>query len=915
LALPTAASQKDLSAADADLIEIALTTLNSLDKLRDLLRTRSKALKILDKRLSWEDYFANVQADLALVLSELPKFIAKARWTSPPEPSTSTSAVQRQNRFSSTVSPATALPQSSSSTSSAMSRTMRSEILALDLAHNKSRIKTLVHTLSSCGKAVEELMDQHPVPEIWLDKQDALEGDVHLEIDDLTEFLPKPPKVTPFLPQIVNQWRKADEFHQTARAIRNEAASLHRELDEAVLKLPERKRAASFGRTVASLQARSAHLREDIVTKTPRPLHSRVADQPQENERVIAELLAALGEANERLDKAATASATYGFAAEALERSRRVREDAQICVDRLVVLVPELDAFLVVLDDERCLTPDEEEPSRRKKGEEARAEVEEKEVEVDSITRRASECLVELQRARVDPNVRRDLKEVVQGLADSLARALEAARRRRQIEERCDKARAYASELKDADIQLAALAQLVEQELAVARRDTNGKGKEKEREWSDEAVVKLGEVSKTVDDSLGSSESLEGLAPRLRGHLELEADRVRFDVGIVKERVAALLRVRRQTDALDDMEREAAVLHAVIADLSGQLREAAAVPREADQAREESLTDQVPRVGADVNRFIDSLASRLPLVSSNSPSSSSSGHPRLPPARQPHQHHHRRVSSRRVSQSAVNPLATLVDAAASADDFESLDRTARNVANSTAAGLAGALDDLGNASRGLDWARQVRRFNGVLEAHDGSCSALDSELRDGAAAEEERRSLTDLHKAASEEVAALSRTRIKLETLGLDNAAAAAEATGQALFREREERLVTLEEKAGMLVRAVEDAMDAEAKREAEARRLKEEAERLKREEDGRIAGWEERIRWTEEKVRGAESVLESLESELTELASRVVVPGRDWTRKVSWRGVCTRVGRCCIEVWTLFVDTGPVRARRARCR
>jgi hypothetical protein len=856
-----AASQKNLSPADTDLIEIALTTLFSLDTLRQLLRDRSEVLQLLDRRLEWEEMLGNVEAERAFILAEVPKFIVKARWVRPLEPVVRPHHHHHHHHQRHAPGSPTQSQSTTATTSSAMSRMMRSEILALDLAKLTPRLNNLVHSaLPKCAKALDALIDcsPTPVPDAWLDRQDALEANLRLETEGLTTFLA----------ELVRQWRRADEFHHSTKSIRDEATSLHRDVEEALLKLPERARAGSFRETVGSLRTRSTKLRKAIMVETPRPIHARVADQSTVNGEVVAALLAALDDANKALELVAAASDTYSFASEALERAMSVQVEAQTCLDRLAYLASELDGFLVVLEDERCLAPDDEEPARRRKGEEARAEVESKAVEADAIMKRASESLVELQKARVDPNVRRDLKDVIQGLSDSLSKALDAAKRRRKAEETCDVARAYANKVQQVHAELSALAQLVEQEVVAARwspsSSNDQKGKGKARDWSDEVVGRIGDVSKTVEASL-ASQLLDGLAPRLRGHLEFEADNVRADVQAVDQRVGFLLRLRRQTIALDDIEQEAAQLQSGVVQLSQELRSQAL---KGLFAYEEASGSQ-SQIEEDAIRFIESLPSRVPLVSTQS----------LPARKVSEQSRaHRRVSSRRVSQSVLGGQSTTSNGVAS-DEPESLDRTARNVANSNAAALSGALDDLQVARRELEWARKIYGFDGVLDEHEAALSALNADFRDFIAGEKEELRLTDLHVVASERVAALSRTRVELDTLKLE--VSADDGPSARLFREREARLTTIEETAKALVRDVENAMDLEAKREAEARRLQEEEDRRKQEVEQRRAAWDERVGWVGDKLFAGENALKALEADLDTLKS-VLVEGADFTRTVS---------------------------------
>ena len=170
-----AAAQRNLSPADTDLIEVALTTIYALDKLLHLLRDRSDNLELLDIRMTWEERRKIAWTELRSLIPELSSFLeTRARWSpsvyerhededneSPPTDRL-TLPQPTLRRRGSTVSLASAASDASIP-SLGISRGERfklAELLSRDAAQFSSRASSLRHSkIAAAGKALDRLID------------------------------------------------------------------------------------------------------------------------------------------------------------------------------------------------------------------------------------------------------------------------------------------------------------------------------------------------------------------------------------------------------------------------------------------------------------------------------------------------------------------------------------------------------------------------------------------------------------------------------------------------------------------------------------------------------------------------------------------------------------------------------------
>lgn len=212
----TAATQRNLSPADTDLIEVTLTTLFALDKLIHLLRARSDTLDITGLRLTWEEKRIAAWKERNSIREDLQKFVKEqARW--------SVSTYDNIEMTHSDASPANASrgspplslngPTPSPSPSAADSTPRRNPNItgvsrgarykfAEDLTRDAGRFTTRYsavkrNQITTAGKALDKIIEKKTVPDEVLDEQDRLENDIR-PMDSLTKFAM----------DMVTQWKK-----------------------------------------------------------------------------------------------------------------------------------------------------------------------------------------------------------------------------------------------------------------------------------------------------------------------------------------------------------------------------------------------------------------------------------------------------------------------------------------------------------------------------------------------------------------------------------------------------------------------------------------------------------------------------------------------------------------------------------
>lgn len=200
----SAATQRNLSPEDTDIIELTLTTIYELDRLLHLLRGRAENLELLGVRLTWEEHRIAAWFDLRRLIDDLRTFVtSRARWTPSVYDATTKEESNELKRRGSVASFASATSDCSNAPA-AFSRGARfklAELLSRDAAQFASRISNLRHgKVTASGKALDKLIDmsRKPVPDVLLDEQEKLEDKAINEMEHVGKFVMS----------LVMQWRK-----------------------------------------------------------------------------------------------------------------------------------------------------------------------------------------------------------------------------------------------------------------------------------------------------------------------------------------------------------------------------------------------------------------------------------------------------------------------------------------------------------------------------------------------------------------------------------------------------------------------------------------------------------------------------------------------------------------------------------
>jgi hypothetical protein len=205
-----AASKRNLSPQDTDIIELTLTTIYDFDKLLHLLRDRSENLDLLGIRMTWEEQRRAAWTDRRQLLSDLQSFLSqRATWS----PSVYDALLQAESpttaptltRRGSATSLASEASISYPSGFSRNARFKQAEALSREAAQFAGRISSLRHgKIAAAGKALDTLIDhsRKPVPDEILDEQDKLEE----------QGINRMEHVGRFIMSVVTQWRKYGPF-------------------------------------------------------------------------------------------------------------------------------------------------------------------------------------------------------------------------------------------------------------------------------------------------------------------------------------------------------------------------------------------------------------------------------------------------------------------------------------------------------------------------------------------------------------------------------------------------------------------------------------------------------------------------------------------------------------------------------
>ncbi|KAJ7781519.1 hypothetical protein B0H16DRAFT_1498672 [Mycena metata] len=362
-----AATQRNLSPADTDLIELTLTTIYELDKLLHLLRDRSENLELLGIRLTWEEFRTAAWIDRRTIIADLKAFLdTRARWTPAVYEEVTPPPTSSSNRRASIASLASIASVASDTllASAGFSRSARfklAEVLSRDAAQFSARITSLRHSkISTAGKTLDKLIDtsRKAVPEDLLDEQDRLE---EKGISDLEH-------VGKFVMNAVMQWRKADEIYVESMKDQVAAQALWDEIEAAKFQHPTARQSTAFV-TRADALIRRLILRGDPASPSssfPRPTHVLFPEHKEVNESVIQTLSSEISTALDLARKVEGVAKEYRLNFEAVHRVETLIESASTLSATFTTVIERLEKGVSSTDgdgtppnlmSETCLEP------------------------------------------------------------------------------------------------------------------------------------------------------------------------------------------------------------------------------------------------------------------------------------------------------------------------------------------------------------------------------------------------------------------------------------------------------------------------------------------------------------------------------------------------------------------------------
>ncbi|KAJ6627567.1 hypothetical protein B0H10DRAFT_2210475 [Mycena sp. CBHHK59/15] len=313
-----AATQRNLSPADTDLIELTLTTIYELDKLLHLLRDRSEHLELLGIRLTWEGHRVAAWVDRRSIIADLKTFLdTRARWTPVVYEEIQPPSNPKSNRRDSMTSLAS-MASDTLLLSAGFSRSARfklAEVLSRDAAQFSARVTSLRHNkIALAGKMLDKLIDtsRKAVPEELLDEQDRLEEKGIADMEHIGKFVMN----------AVMQWRKADEIYVESMKDQVAAQNLLDEIEIAKFQHPTARQSTSFA-TKADALIKRLILRGDPASSTttfPSPTHVLFPEHEAVNQSVVQTLSSEIATALELARKAETVAKEYRLNYEAVNR-------------------------------------------------------------------------------------------------------------------------------------------------------------------------------------------------------------------------------------------------------------------------------------------------------------------------------------------------------------------------------------------------------------------------------------------------------------------------------------------------------------------------------------------------------------------------------------------------------------------
>ncbi|PLW11399.1 hypothetical protein PCANC_21719 [Puccinia coronata f. sp. avenae] len=309
-----------------------------------------------------------------------------------------------------------------SSYSSAQSRAMRIQSLALQLSSVSTKFHTLNRSVIPTSNTIDKLIDSGlHVPEVFLDLQDKLEASVRSL---------KPTETGKFYTALMEQHKEADDTWFNFFHLGLEIESSKREIDRLLTAAQiDPLHLVELGRQFDQLSEK--YDAQDLRTQLRiLPTHPNYPDQPQFNKRLVDNLQNASKRVKSELDKLDESVETYRFAAGALEESKLLRASMEESKHKLMENITAIENLnksypnrAWLMNDPNCLAPQDKDMEYEREWGKIMVEMKENVSAALNLLETAKGVLKKLNAPGGDPNVRSDCCRVGDALKKSVYQA------------------------------------------------------------------------------------------------------------------------------------------------------------------------------------------------------------------------------------------------------------------------------------------------------------------------------------------------------------------------------------------------------------------------------------------------------------------------------------------------------------
>jgi len=494
-----------------------------------------------------------------------------------------------------------------------MSRTLRIQTLSLSLTSLKTHLRQLHSThLPHSSTILDKLIDTSPtpIPDEFLDEQDRLEDQVRgLK------------GVEGFLKERMREWVDAENAFWKSFEGEKEAEKLREEVREGVGKLSvgsqgevEKSVVEGYEKRLVELEEKLKEARGIMEELKTRPLQSShlAPDQRYETSQLLKTLEKNRARPEKGFEGAKEMVEKYREGVEVIARAKEVRSELEDGMRRLREVVQGVEELGLsggrLEDGVNCLERTEEEAEFEKRIDQLYDSRRDKFSDVMTSCKVGSNVVVELGRVGVDPNARRELKALVQGVeplrkeVEDIEAAERMRRRRvrtaRDVVEAVEEGRKRSEEIRER-----------------LRREIEGTRWEKEKSLD----------AATTEDPLSIEDSMQAIRqlvnppfelakselerfPSLFSHLSQLVQSLNSDLESLKDQQDALRRTRRQRKAIQEFE---AKLNPIEIELERIVDRAEQIVEEKETGSQDMVVQH-----KELEAVFDDLSSRLsPLLS------------------------------------------------------------------------------------------------------------------------------------------------------------------------------------------------------------------------------------------------------------------------------------------------------------